>query len=248
MRTERVAIRLAGENVGFGAYLTLREPCGHDEMAVAGLDTRTAVELLERLLERNPAARTKPNAVKLSACDRDALLAALHRLCWGDRILSSLNCAACTRPFDLSFELSALQRQLHAQHQPLPPAWRVPTAEDELACVDGGPLSSAADRLANRCGLKANEDLQTLADALEAAAPILDVDLQAQCPECGFDQLAHFDLQSFLLQRLLGERETLLGEIHALASTYGWSLREILGLSRSARRALVNRVTRKGVA
>ncbi len=67
----------------------LREPQGDDELAVAGVDTRSAVELLERLLEVSPCV-----AGELGASDRDALLANLHRLLWGDEIVCSLPCPA----------------------------------------------------------------------------------------------------------------------------------------------------------
>ena len=67
MDTERVTLRhLPG---GSAASVTLREPCGRDEIAVEGVDTRAAVALLERLLRgHGPAV---PGAMDLAASDRD---------------------------------------------------------------------------------------------------------------------------------------------------------------------------------
>jgi hypothetical protein len=186
--------------------------------------------------------------MQLTASDRDALLAALHRQCWGDRIVTTLTCVACTSPFNLAFELSAVQRHLAANDS----CWhadgngrvvdgggamfKVPRAEDELAITADSPRHAAV-QLALLCGA-GPEDVEAGSAALEHAAPIVDLELTGSCVECGREHTAHFDLQSFLLQRVLNEREGLLAEIHILASAYGWPLRDILSLARSTRRSL----------
>jgi hypothetical protein len=240
---ERIALRHAAQ-ASRGARL--REPQGHDELAVSGADTRAAVQLLDRLLDGGGAA-------ELSASDRDAALAALHRARWGDRILTSLACAACGALNDLSFQLSALQRQLWQDSEEarvtaprqLDDAqgghWRLPGADDEDAAAQLGVAAGRAQLLALVTGAP-QADAQAAGLRLEALAPLLDVDLEAHCTDCGHAQLARFDIQSFVLQRLLDEREGVLGEVHALASGYGWSLHEILSLPCSLRRSLVQRL------
>lgn len=297
--------------------VSLREPCGADEIAVDGVDTRSAVALLGRLLDGvevrggSTAPGLAPGLVasELVASDRDALLAALHRCCWGDRIVTTLTCSRCERLFDLSFELSAVQRYLcglessweadgrgrvvHANGVAL----QVPRLAQEIEAASGDPRTGA-ERLAESCGAYSAEALAAVAksgatagettgplatgttsegtgnaakeaasgatnsaavdagseaprraaaleaasDALQAAAPIIDLELAASCADCGHQQTAHFDLQSFLLQRLINERENLLAEVHLLASAYGWSLSEILSLARSTRRQLANAI------
>lgn len=245
MRTETVALRHAGADAA--ATATLREPTGRDEMAVEGVDTRAAVALLDRLLAASAPA--PPDAARLAACDRDALLAALHRRCFGDRIVSTLTCAVCASRFDLSFDLSALQRQLATGGRGDGTvvgtdgvAYRVPVADDEMQAAGPGDVVLAVRRLARRCGI-ADERIAQASDALDAGAPIVDLELTAHCAECGHEELAHFDLQSFVLQRLLNERDLLLAEVDVLARTYGWSLREILSLPRSTRRHLAERAS-----
>jgi len=244
--TERVTLRHLAHAAP--AVAALREPSGRDEMSVEGVDTRAAVALLERLLRSEAAAI--PPATRLAACDRDALLAALHRQLWGDTIRSTLACAHCGERFDLSFELSAVQRHLaaaasgwHAASDGCVAneagiAYRVPTAEDETGAVAEG-TRDAVTALAARCGV-APADVEAAAAALESGAPIVDLELDARCTECGNRQLTHFDLQSFLLQRILNERPALLAEIHLLADGYGWSLRDILSLARRTRRSLAS--------
>ncbi len=69
--------------------------------------------------------------------------------------------------------------------------------------------------------------------------PILDLDLEATCPECGARQAIHFDICAHLLGALASERLWLAHEVHTIASAYGWSLAEILGLPREDRRVYV---------
>lgn len=223
----------------------LRELRGDDELSVDGVDTRCAVGLLERLL-----APTDLHAAQLSASDRDALLAALHRSVWGDRVVSSLRCPACEAMYDLSFALSVLQRELAAAvpaHRVVAPncleaqgrPYRLPTLDEEEDAAALGLAAGRAQLAGVACGPDA--DAQAVA-SIEAMAPLLDVDLDTVCAECGHAQRARFDVQSFVMQRLLDEREHLLAEVHALAVGYGWSLAEILSLARGTRQALVQRL------
>lgn len=288
MRTEHVPLRHPPQ--ALPAVVSLREPCGADEIAVDGVDTRSAVALLGRLLD-GVEIRSGPRdsglasglasgllASELVASDRDALLAALHRRCWGDRIVTTLTCSRCEQLFDLSFELSAVQRYLCGLESswdadgrgrvvhPSGVALQIPRLAQEIETASRDPRTGA-ERLAESCGaysaealaavasdvtrnaaLEADSDaarkaaLEAASDALHAAAPIIDLELSASCADCGHEQSAHFDLQSFVLQRLINERENLLAEVHLLASAYGWSLSEILSLARSTRRQLANAI------
>jgi hypothetical protein len=248
MDTERVTLRHLDD--GMPVATPLREPSGRDEISVEGVDTRAAVALLDRLLPRDGARH--PPAARLAASDRDALLAALHRHLWGDTVRSNVTCRACGEGFGVSFELSALQRHLAASRAEWRPGperaisnangevYRVPSADDELKSIAEG-VADAAARLAGRPGA-APGDIERAAAALESGAPILDVEIEARCVGCGASQLSHFDLQSFVMQRLLDERPALLAEVHALADGYGWPLREILALTRRTRRSLAGLV------
>jgi hypothetical protein len=74
---------------------------------------------------------------------------------------------------------------------------------------------------------------------IEEIAPLLDLDIDTACPECCAKQKVHFDVQYYLLRALSQEHKQIAREIHRLASTYQWSLAEILILRRSDRRAFV---------
>lgn len=239
MRTERVTLRHAPAGDGAVPWVALRALNGRDELAVDGIDTRAALALLDRLI-----GDASLPAASLCASDRDALLAELHRREWGDRIVTTRVCVACGERFDLSFALSAVQAHL-AQTATGAPA-SPPNGRQELDAASQGARAGVL-ALAAALGVDADAQdaaaaIEALAATLEAEAPILDLEITAECVECGHPQAAHFDVQSFVLQRLIGERELLQAEVHQLASHYGWSLREILALPRPTRRGFVRMI------
>ena len=227
----------------------LREPRGDDELATVGVDTRSAVSLLDRLLDLPPCP-----AHALSASDRDRLLATLHRALWGDRIVASLECPGCDAPFDLSFELSSIQRQLSTGAEPVRvdaprsletadgKLYLLPSSQEEDEAAQLGIDAGGARLRSSICAQELPPE-SSLDERLEVLAPIIDVELAATCAECGRVAHLRFDVQSFVLQRLLDEREGLLDEVHVLANSYHWPLSEILALPRGVRRSLVQRST-----
>jgi len=246
MISERVPIRfhpVSGNDSIF--TMSLRELTGKDEMAVQGIDTRSSIELLESLVITND----KNNYIyDMCASDRDSLLAAIQRQYWGDKIISTLKCSRCDEKFDLSFRLSELQEHISQDIK----QWeaggnltaknvsgeniRLPSAKDEITI--GNRLNSEnIKNYAEVLGFDLN-DIDVISKNMERAAPILDLELNCSCSECGEEQLAHFDIQSFLLNKLLNEREGLFTEVHYLASIYNWSLNEILDMPRTMRKTM----------
>ena len=199
-------------------------------LALDGVDTRAATRLLDRLLDG------VTEAASLAASDRDALLAALHRGMFSDDISSSIDCAHCGQPFDMVFQLSALQRQLETERAPASVS-----APRELLTAGGATirLPDAADE---EDAASLGVDDCDLDSQLEALAPILDVDLHPACFHCSETTTIRFDIQSFVLQGLLDRREHDLSEVHTLARGYGWSLAEILSLPTSLRQSLAQRL------
>jgi hypothetical protein len=241
------------------AWVMLRDLCGEDEEAVQGTDTAQAVALLDRLLVVEDGAALRPGeAQDLTASDRDRLLASVYLAEYGARIDCVLHCAACGAPFDIDFRLPDLMAQLgiDLQARPVPHddlvrtadgrRLRLPRGRDEIALL-GLPPEAGATALLARClvqGTAEPSDPEVLA-ALEQAAPILDVDLDATCPECNAAAQARFDLQHYLLATITQESPARLAEIHLLAATYGWSLHDILSLRRRRRRAFAVAIERE---
>lgn len=239
---------------GASRIARLRELTGRDEYAVLGTNTESAIRLLASLLESSPGAETNQiSAVGLVAADRDRLLAAVYQRAFGDRIESTLTCARCGQPFDLYFSLTQL---MESQSQPESGEWRaleggrfeaangisfrLPDGNDELAVAGLEPFEVGSNLL-SRCteGGEWPEGLAAFEELLEQVAPLLDLELLATCAECNYVHTVQFDIQSYVLGAIVAERRRLLTEINRIARAYSWSLDEILALTRSDRRQLV---------
>lgn len=251
MIAESIPLRFAGAS----RIARLRELTGRDEYAVSGASTTNAIELLASLLDKASTSETDPvRAVDLVAADRDRLLAVVYESAFGDRIESTLICAGCNQPFDLYFSLRRLiesvnERTAVGEWEALGDGrfegaegvrFRLPTGNEELA-VAGLASNEVESLLLSRCTEDSDwpEGRIAFEEFLEQVAPMLDLELAAPCAECNHVHTIQFDIQSYLLGALVGERRRLLTEINRIASAYAWSLDEILSLTRSDRRQLV---------
>jgi hypothetical protein len=233
-----------------GVYLhALR---GADEMLVTDVSTRTALLLLEKLVARvNPgkATATFPVADIVTA-DRDRIFAALFMSMYGSKIESTITCRHCSTPFDLDFSLSALLQ--HYQLAAVDPSsegifqigketrFRLPTGADELLLSEINE-TTAEDFLLSRCLIKGDLEKNggLVQEKMAEIAPVLNLSMQAHCPECATDQEVHFDIQTFFLTRLKQEYPQLIKEVHRIAKGYHWSAEAILNLPRNLRKQYV---------
>ena len=236
-------------------WAALRELCGADEQSVSGTGAVDAIRLVDRLLVQTPGTGIGPgNAKKLTTADRDRLLAAIYTHTYGACIKSTVDCHKCKAAFDLDFSLEELVDHLYANTDNVNlekdadgmfklaggPGFRLPTGEDEYRVL-GLPAEKAEAELLARCikntGTKGKQ--KKLQDTMKALAPIVDIDMNAQCPQCQYNQKVHFDIQFYLLSSIIQERNRVNREIHCLAYAYGWGLQEILHLPRGSRKTLV---------
>ena len=241
-------------------WAKLRPLTGEDELAVDPGEPAAGDALLERLLVAATAAAPTigPGSVPaLSVADRDRLLAAVYRAQFGDLVEGVVRCARCAEPFEFGFSLDELAAGLVAG-EPFPvqgpdargyyqlgdgTRFRPPTGRD-LEAVAEMPAGEAADALLARCVDTPSNDFDRAAVqvAMERLAPILNLDVDTECPHCGAVQVAAFDIERHLLGSLAQERRFLTHEVHRLAAAYGWGLAEILRMDRDDRRTLVRRV------
>ena len=233
----------------------LRELTGFEERSVIDGSTASAIRLLdELLLPLEDGGLHRGQVGELPAADRDRLLVAVFQSAYGERVEGTVRCAKCDNLFDLSFSLPDLAASLEAGREQegieaLPDGtfrlgdgrrFRLPAGRDECA-IAGLHGEEAENALLDRCRVEGEvaldpAEFQRLAERI---APVLDLDLDAACPECGSTQRFGFDIQSYLLNAIIQERNRLTSEVHRLATAYGWGLGEILSLSRSERRTLV---------
>ncbi len=224
----------------------LRGLCGADEIAVNNTGTAGLLKLLNALILHEASGNKKIDAAQIVTADRDRLLAMLYISLYGAKVDSTLSCTMCGQKFDLDFSLEELLRHYqimpvisdHGKYQLEPGiSFRLPNGEDELF-IQGLNQEEAERQLIQRCLLEGNAEKDNEKVQLKMAelAPVLSMDLQAVCPECGNEQQVQFDMQSFFLTKLKQEKPILIREIHHIAASYHWSQHEILSLPRNLRK------------
>lgn len=240
-----------------GRFAVIRAITGHDELALDPSAPWPGTTLAGRVLVAVPGTSVAPATLpRLSIADRDRILAAVYQSCYGDRIEAVTTCPQCGERFTCSFSLTALVAQ---RSGPSCDAAAGPDADGFFVLADGmrvrpptvgdleavGTLDAeqAEAALVARCDGSAKAvSSDRLQEAIELLAPLLDLDLDAACPECGSTAQVRFSIEAFLLRAIANERRFLTSELHRLASAYGWSLNEVLSLSRDDRRTLVRHV------
>jgi hypothetical protein len=229
------------------------------------LTATDVLALWERAAGRSPGDRalvlaagcagmTPAAAAELAVGDRDRLLVAAHRRLFGRRVTGRADCPACGELLEIELDLSELGAPPAAPAGPLlvgacEVGWRLPTAGD-VADAARLPLPAAArDELARRCvtGVTRGGEpvpppdwpdgvAAAVAAAAAAADPLMDLRVELTCVRCGHGWAVGFDPSAFLWSELCALARRLLGEVHRLASAYGWREADILAMT-AARRA-----------
>jgi hypothetical protein len=224
-----------------GRYL-LRRLDGAAEAAIEPRQPDMATRLLERLLVGAAGEAVDVAALPLAIHDR--LLSCIYVAEFGETVSCRAACSACSSPFEFRFALPEL---LAAQDRDAAGVGRL--AEDGCWAAPGGTrlrpptlndarTGAGADLIAAISSPRAAaEETAALAGFLERASPLLSLDIDTACPDCGAAQAVWFDLARFLVQALAGERPFLIRETHLVAARYGWSHAEIMALPREDRRA-----------
>src|SRR5215212_3846419 len=186
---------------------------------------------------------------------RDASLLELRERMFGSRFSGRTSCPACAEQIELTFDADEVRRDAAAatafsmRIDAFDVELRLPSSSDLEAIEPAADLAAARAMLFARCvthvqrdgSTAAIEDLPSHAIDLAAARmseldPQADVTFDVGCPSCAHQWREPFDVVTFLWSELDAAARRLLGEVHRLALAYGWSEREILGLS-PARRA-----------
>lgn len=231
---------------------------GLAELAVTSTGAASAIALVDALLEPGPGHRLGPgSASRLAVADRDRVLVRVHLDLYGPIIATTLTCRGCGERFDLDFRLDDLAAHCEPT-DPYAPAstaaadevWRVGdlefrplTGDDELAVLGKREPADALFHRVTRTASGVDDDARgDVADALARLTPPVAAPIGAGCPECGAHQTAEFDVQRFLLTRMLGERPRLWRSVHLIATAYHWSRAEILALTREERETYADAV------
>lgn len=238
-----------------GRWARLRPLCGHDETAIGDGGPLDGIALLDRLLVKMPGTTVGPGTAKdLPVCNCDRLFAALYLQYFGEQVEGTGTCRQCGASFEVAFSLQDLLTDLGKEeglHATGPDEdgvytltdgrrFRLPTTADQLSVL-GMDAKEGATTILKRCVVEGEPAIhpELLQAAMDEVGPLLDLDLDAACPECGASEHVRFDIQSYLLRMLTHEKRFLVRELHLIAVAYGWRYEEILSLTREDRRAFV---------
>lgn len=208
---------------------------------------RRALLLLETAL---PEA-TPEGLAALPVGRRDARILELRTRTLGPLIQSETRCPSCGERLELdlrSDELRAVADDatdevsgpLTVEHDGWAVTVRLPTSRDlvEVAGAGGDERDLLARCLVEvtREGAAADVDdlpgpvREAVQAAMAEADPLADLQLALTCPTCAHAWQAPFDPTAFFWGEIEVRVPRILREVHVLASAYGWSEREILGM------------------
>lgn len=210
-----------------------------------------------RLLEVAFPERSQDELLGLSIGGRDALLLRIRENLFGTRLRSTADCPACGRRMEVSLLSEDIQSAAPTpgslpqsiQYGSQTIAFRLPNAGDmvALSSLTPGP-EPLKSLLSKRCiisvtqedgkpldGVVPDEVVEVVSQEIAARDTQANTELKVTCSECGHVWTALFDTVSFLWAELDALCRRLLHQVHQLASAYGWTEAEILGLSPARR-------------
>jgi hypothetical protein len=185
---------------------------------------------------------------------RTEYLLTLATLSNSSKINVNLRCSnlECQRPMEITIpllEITKLQQQSENQTTKIAIATakfslRKPTGNDQRLWREQHFTDETSAILAMVQSLLVSEQrstfqqvysqerdwLETLNQVMEEIDPLVNFNLQVNCPYCGRENLQNFDLGAWALQQLYGVQQQLMVTIHRLASHYHWSESEIFAI------------------
>jgi hypothetical protein len=178
---------------------------------------------------------------------RDAHLMRLRCAWFGPHFDGLADCPGCDRRLAFSLDL---RRILPAPaSDPTPRAvsaagarFRLPTSRDLAAIACAADVDAAERALLARLQTEgpqaawSDAERAEIDDALDAADPGAQIELDLACGECGAQWRAPLDIAACLWDEVQAQSQRVAAEVHRLAVAYGWSERDILGMSAARRR------------
>jgi len=216
-------------------------------------ESQTPVRRALLLLEAASPDTAPEELAQLSIGQRDARLLKLRELTFGPRLTSLATCSTCREQLELSFTAADLlfpsdepTEPLVLRMAPYEVRFRLPDSLD-LAAISGDEnrdVGLARQMLLERCLLSAEragetarmvdlppEVLEAIVERMAEADPQADVQIAMNCPHCAARFQLPFDIASFFWNEIGAWAERLLGEVHILASSYGWREADILNMT-----------------
>ena len=186
----------------------------------------------------------------LTIGERDARLLRLRTVMFGGSAAATCQCPQCRERVEFSLdtrtlahtgELSETPREIEVNGTFV--RFRLPTSRDLADAVTAPDQSRGVRRLIEQCVIEprmpdelSDEVVEALSHAIVKADPRAEIIISLGCPNCGKHWELLFDIAHFFWNEIAAQAQRLVYEIDALARTYGWTEREILGLPAQRRR------------
>jgi len=238
--------------------MTAAEALSLWEQARREIPARRAAALLAPL----PSFPVPADPARMPVGRRDAHLMEMRAHLFGPIVRGVATCPACQQKIEFDTTITDLQLShdgpnpevataITAQVNGYHVIFRLPDTLDLADTAEFPDVVSARRHLFERCIVSAHDDAgQSVAPrelpeevVIAVSARMAEIDAQADlelslaCPACGTTWRDPFDIGSFFWSELNEQALSWLGEVHELASAYGWSETEILSLGSARRQA-----------
>jgi hypothetical protein len=192
------------------------------------------------ILSRQP--RTELAAISVEG--RDRMLLAWRCRIFGTDLAGYAACPACGCGVDVAVSppgLTELEDRFTVELGGRPVEVRLPNSLDLAAITGCESIESARAALISRClgdneAAVSEQDVTVIEAELDRRAEISAAMLPLACPDCGHGWNLELDVGAFAWREIEILAGRLLRQVDELARRYGWSEREILGLSSARRR------------
>jgi hypothetical protein len=179
----------------------------------------------------------------LGRCNK--ALADLHCRCFGPALNGWLACERCEEKLEFELDARALLRLELPGDEPVRVnngTYRLPTLRDLARAAETGEPEAAVRRLLECCQVAPKErgswsdaDIEEISEKMAAADPLGETRLMFDCPTCGHEWAASFDIAAFVWEQIEARARRAVADVHALAHAYGWTEAEILSLTENRR-------------
>lgn len=214
------------------------------------------------LLARWARPDTSPDKLAdVPVAERDLMLLDLRERTLGPWLNAFAACPACGQELEFTLEIPEVRERVSQPVTPQEAAigeftfrLRRPSTSDLAGIGLEREPAAARVALAARCIVEATRDgmavdtrdipkriLSRLADYLDELEDPAEILISMTCPACSHSWRAGFDIASYFYTELTVLARRLLEEVHVLASTYGWSERDILAMSPARRQFYLER-------
>lgn len=208
------------------------------------------------VLMASAACSRQQNAADWPLGARNRSLAQLHCDVFGGILRGYTPCRGCGQQLEFEFDGHTVAAP-PAPSQPSTPQlvsvgkwlFRLPTSRDLAIAAKKSGGQTAARRLLASCYSGSEpaanwteEDIEIIGERLSEADPYAEILLHFDCPACSVSFDESLDLGGFVWAEIQAQAMRIFQDVHLLASAYGWSESEILGLSAARRSAYIELV------